>query len=172
MSVQNRETKLASPFLSNTCCHVASDLFAMYTQGFIQGGGKPGISPLKQKFPLSSRSPPSLKDCPPDRAASLICDGRVGHSLPLIWKMSCGIFIDIGICLPLPSFSSHTPPLFHKCLSPTPDSPPPPPPKRKILYETLIPMPKCPVSIMWQSQVDNVHSKWVNSMSYISRMLY
>ena len=33
-----------------------------HIQGFIQGGGKPGIPP-------PSRSPPSPKDCPPDRAA-------------------------------------------------------------------------------------------------------
>ena len=71
---------------------------------------------------------------------------------------------------PTPLFLiTHPPPLFFINAYPPP---PISPPKRKILYETLIPMPKCPVSIMWQSQVDNVHSKWVNSMSYISRMLY
>ena len=45
-----------------------------------------------------------------------------GGALSALWKMSCGIFIDIGICLP---------PLFHKIIMLTP------PPKRKILYETL-----------------------------------
>ena len=47
--------------------------------------------------------------------------------------MSCGIFSDIGICLPLPSFSSYTP-LFHKCLSP-------PPPKVHTFKDDTIAIP-------------------------------
>ena len=71
-------------------------------QGFIQRVGNLGFPP--KQFPKE------LMDCPPDSGA-----------LSSLWMMSCGIFIDIEICLPtLFVINAH------------------PPPKRKILYETLV----------------------------------